>query len=83
LNGNIYNIRFNRGFNSGKINLGLGYSFVNYKIRYSELPLRQHIADANLSTAIFNKTFLSINFETDYEKPNQFYRLYLQLRKRF
>ncbi|MFZ4740489.1 MAG: hypothetical protein ACOYLE_04945 [Bacteroidales bacterium] len=83
LNGNIYNVRFSRGFKSGKIDVGVGYSFVNYKILNSELPFKQHTADINISTEIIKKLFLSLNFETNYEKPNYFHRLYLQLRKRF
>jgi hypothetical protein len=83
LKGNIYSIRFLRGFNSGRINLGLGYSFVNYNVLYNELPFKQHIADFNISSEIIKKIYFSLNFETSYEKPNQFYRLYLQLRKRF
>lgn len=83
LNGNVYNIRFSRGYNSGKMNIGCGYSFVNYKIIKAELPLRQHIAEVNISTELIKKTSFSLNFETDFEKPNTFYRMYLQLRKRF
>jgi hypothetical protein len=83
LNGNIYNVRFYRGFKSGKIDVGVGYSFVNYKILNSELPFKQHTADINVSAEIIKKLFLSLNFETNYEKPNYFHRLYLQLRKRF
>ncbi|MFZ4796565.1 MAG: hypothetical protein ACOYMA_03670 [Bacteroidia bacterium] len=83
LNGNIYNLRFYRGFNSGKINIGMGYSFVNYKVFNSELPLKQHIADVNISFEMIKKILFTLNIETDYESPNQFYRLYLQLRKKF
>ncbi len=83
LNCNIYNIRIYRGFKSDKINVGLGYSYVNNKITHIELPLVQHIANADISAEIIKKLLFSINFETNYEKPNKFYRLYLILRKRF
>ncbi len=83
LNGNVYNVRFSRGLNSGKTNIGCGYSFVNYKILKAELPLKQNIAEVNISTELINKFSFSLNFETDFEKPNTFYRLYIQLRKRF
>ena len=83
LNGNVYNVRFSRGLNSGKTNFACGYSFVNYKILKAELPLRQHIAEATISTELINKFSFSLNFETDFEKANTFYRLYIQLRKRF
>lgn len=83
MNGNVYNARFSRAYNSGKTYISLGYSFVNYKILRAELPLRQHIAEFNISTELIKKTNVSLNLETDFEKPNTFYRLYLQVRKRF
>jgi len=83
LNGKLGNLRFSKGFNSEKTTIGLGYSFVDYKIRQAELPLIQHIVEFNATTELINKMSLSIHLETDVEKLNQFYRVYLQLRKRF
>ncbi len=83
LKGNVYSLRLSRGFISERMNLGLGYSYVSYNILHAELPLIQHIADVNISTEIIRKLYLSINFESDFEKSNQFHKLYLQLRKRF
>ncbi len=83
LNGNVYAIRFSRGFLSGKMYLSGGYSFVNYKILHAELPLKQHIADVNISAEIIPKVNFSLNFESDFERQNKFYRLSFQLRKRF
>ena len=83
LNGNVYSLRLLRGFNSGKMNVGGGYSYVHYKIMRSQPPLIQHIADINLSSEIIKKLYFSLNIEGDLEKTNQFYRLYLQIRKRF
>lgn len=83
INGNIYNLRLSRGFISGRMNVSMGYSFVDYKILNTELPFIQHIADLNISTEIVKKLYFSINFETDIETKNKFYRLYFQLKKRF
>lgn len=83
LNGNIYNIRFSRYFKNGKYNLGASYSYADYKIANNEIPFRQHIANLDFTAEIIKKLNASVNLEGNYEKPNQFYRLYLQLRKRF
>jgi hypothetical protein len=83
LNGNVYNLRFSRNLISDKMNISLGYSYVNYQIQKAEASLIQHIAELSISTEIIKKLTFSLNFETDYEKPNQYFRLYMQLRKRF
>ena len=83
LNGAIYHLSFSRGFNEGKTNVSLGYSYVNYEVLKAELPLIQYIANLTISRALANKFYFSFNMESNFEKPNQFYRLYLQLSKRF
>ncbi len=83
LQGNIYNLRLSRPFVSGKMNIGLAYSYVNYKIMHAETPFIQHIAEFNFTVEIIKKLSLALNVETDIEKTNQFYRAYIQLRKRF
>jgi hypothetical protein len=83
LKGNTYNLRLSKGSNSGKINYGLGYSYNNYKVFNAEKPLQQHIANINISSEIIKKLTFSLNLESDFEKPNMFYRFYFQLRKRF
>jgi hypothetical protein len=83
LNGNVYSLRLSKPFISGKMYVGGGYSFVDYKIKNAELPFRQNIGDINFTTEIIKKLSLSINLEVDFEKTNQFYRAYIQLRKRF
>ncbi|MEI6851786.1 MAG: hypothetical protein WCL06_03045 [Bacteroidota bacterium] len=83
LQGNIINLRLNRPFLSGRMNLGCAYSYVNYKILNSEGNFRQHIAEINFSTEIVKRFSIALNLEGDFEKKNQFYRAYIQLRKRF
>ena len=83
LKGNIYNLRLTKGTNSGKINYGFGYSYNTYKVFNAENPLIQHIANVNISSGIIKKLTFSLNFETYFEKPNKFYRIYVQIRKRF
>jgi hypothetical protein len=83
LQGNIINLRLSRPFMSGKMNLGGGYSFVNYKILNGESTFRQHIADINFTTEIVKRFSIALHVEADLEKKNQFYRAYIQLRKRF
>jgi hypothetical protein len=83
LNGNIYNLRFSRSLISDRINFSIGYSYANYQIQKAEKQLIQHIAELNISAEIIKKLSLSLSFETNYEKPIQFNRLYLLIRKRF
>jgi hypothetical protein len=83
LQGNVINLRLSRPFNSGRMNLGAGYSFVNYKILNGESNFRQHIAEINFTIEIIKRFSIALNAEADFEKKNQFYRTYLQLRKRF
>ncbi len=83
LKGNTYNISFSRFFMHGKYNLATSYSFIDYRILNNEIAFRQHIADISITSEIIKKLYCSVNLEANYEKPNQFYRLYVQLRKRF
>jgi hypothetical protein len=83
LQGNIFNLRLSRPFISGRMNLGCAYSYVNYKILNSEGNFKQHIAEINFSTEIVKRFSIALNLEGDFEKKNQFYRAYIQLRKRF
>jgi hypothetical protein len=83
LQGNIFNLRLNRPFLSGRMNLGCAYSYVNYKILNSEGNFKQHIAEINFSTEIVKRFSIALNLEGDFEMKNQFYRAYIQLRKRF
>jgi len=83
LNGMIYNIRVSRGFNSEKINIGLGYSYSDYKVANDAFPLKQHIAELTFSAELIKKISFALSAEAFLEKPNTFYRIYLQVRKRF
>ncbi len=81
--GNIYNIRFSRPFGNGKTNVSLAYSFIDYKVVKAEFPLRQNITDINISRALKNKLYLSVNLESNFEGLNKFYRIYARISKRF
>lgn len=83
LNGNIYNLSFSRGFDSDKTNISIGYSYVRYNIIKAELPLIQHIAHINFSKSLKKQFVFSLNFESNFENINKFYRVYVRLSKRF
>lgn len=83
LQGNVYNGRLSRPFNKGKMHVGCGYSYVDYKIVNDQSPFVQHIADINFTTQIYKKLSLALNTEANFEDKNQFYRLYVQLKQRF
>jgi hypothetical protein len=83
LQGNVINLCLSRPFISGRMNLGAGYSFVNYKILNGESNFMQHISEINFTVEIIKRFSITLNAEANFEKKNQFYRTYLQLRKRF
>lgn len=83
LKGQIYNVRIDRDFLSGKLQAGIDYSFVYYKMNLYGSVIKQHIADVNLNWKLYQKLSLVVNFETTIDQQNNFYRSYLQLRYRF
>jgi hypothetical protein len=83
LKGNLYSLRLSKGSSSGKTYYGCGYNLNKYKIFNAEDPLNEHSANINISSEIIKRLTLSLNLDVSIEKPNQFYRVYAQLRKRF
>lgn len=72
-----------KDFPGGKIQTGMGYSFVDNTLAESQSDLIQHIGEINLYW-LFSKTLsLSVNYEGTFEPDGSFNRIYLQLRNRF
>lgn len=83
LKSNVYGIRLYRGFAKGKITASAGYKYVNYDYNQSEFTTKQNIAEINLGTKTTWDLFASVNFESTFEKEISFYRIYINLTKRF
>ncbi len=83
LRGDVYKLNLSRGFNDGKTFINLGYSYVNYQVFKAEYPLLQHIVEANISQVFKHNIYLSLNFESNFENINHYYRAYASISKRF
>ena len=83
INGNIYGLTLSRDFFKEKLQTGLGYRYVNYKLPENQLSVPQNIAEMNLSWQFARGLSFAVNYEGTFEQVNQFNRIYLQLRKRF
>lgn len=83
LDGQIYGARFSKDFLYGKVSALLHYRWAGFDYRNSASRLRQHIGEVDLSGRITPKLQLAVNLETTFQEQDIFYRLYLNLRKKF
>jgi hypothetical protein len=83
MNGNIYGASLSKDFAGGKIQTGIAYQYVDYKMPESQTNLTQNIGEVNFSWQIAKKMFFSVYYEGTFEKQDKYNRLYIQLRKRF
>jgi hypothetical protein len=82
LNGNIYSLNLSRDFFKSKVQTGIGYRFVDYRLPENFLSIPQSIGEANLSWQMYDKMSLSISYEGTFEKQDRYDRIYFQIRKR-
>lgn len=83
MNGNIYGLSLSKDFFNGKIQTGLAYQYVDYKMLESLSDIRQNIGEINFTWQIARKLFFSLYYEGTFENQDKYNRFYLQLRKRF
>lgn len=83
MNGKIAGLNVSRDFSGGKIQTGLGYHFVDYRLPENKLDIIQHTGEANLYFQLIEKLTLSVNYEVTFERKDTYNRVYLQIRKRF
>ncbi len=83
LNGKIYSLNLSRDLFKSKVQTGIGYRFVDYRLPENSLSIPQNIGEANLSWQMFDRMSLSISYEGTFEKQDRYDRIYFQLRKRF
>ena len=81
--GNVAGISLYRDFFKGKVQPGLGYRYVNYRLPENLLNIIQNVAEASLSWQFYEKMAFSVNYEGTFEKSDRYDRIYVQLRKRF
>jgi hypothetical protein len=83
MNGNLYGLTLSRDFLNGKLQTGIGYRYVDYKLPENQLSVPQNIAEMNLSWQFMRGLSFAVSYEGTFEQVNQYNRIYLQLRKRF
>jgi len=83
LNGKIYSLNLTRDFFKSKVQTGIGYRFVDYRLPENSLTIPQNIGEANLSWQMYDKMSLSVSYEGTFEKHDRYDRIYFQIRKRF
>jgi hypothetical protein len=83
MNGNILGLTISRDFFNGKVQTGLGYRYVDYKLTENQLMVPQNIGEMNLSWQIAKKMSFAFYYEGTFEELYKYNRFYLQLRKRF
>jgi hypothetical protein len=83
MNGNLYGLTLSRDFFKGKLQTGIGYRYVDYKLPENQLSVPQNIAEMNLSWQFMRGLSFAVSYEGTFEQVNQYNRIYLQLRKRF
>jgi len=83
MTGKIAGINVSRDFSKGKVQTGLGYHFIDYKLPESNTDIIQHTVEANLYWQLIKTITLSVNYEVSFEKKDTYNRIYIQIKKRF
>jgi len=83
LNGMYYGARFSRDIISGKLSGMVNYRWVKFDYANTVSTLVQHIAEIDLSWQLNKKMYFSANYESTFQKKENFNRLYLSLSRKF
>jgi hypothetical protein len=83
LDGQVYGARLSKYFLNDKLYSMLNYRNVSFDYHNSSSRVKQHIGEIDLSYQLNKKIYLSVNFETTFQKDLNYNRIYLNVRKRF
>ncbi len=83
LNGMTGGINLNRDFLTGKVQTGIGYRYMNYKLAETLSGIVQNIAEIRFSWLFYKNYSVALNYEGTFEQKNTYNRIYLQARIRF
>jgi hypothetical protein len=83
MNGNVYGISLSKGMLKDKIQTGLGYRYVDYRLPESQQNNTQHIGEINLSWQFLKNLSISAYYEGTFEQQVKYHRIYAQIRMRF
>jgi hypothetical protein len=79
INGNIFGLDISRDLVHGKLYIGLGYNYVNYKYYNTDYTLNQNVGEFNLTWKILRKLALSVYYEGTFESLDNYQRIYAQV----
>jgi hypothetical protein len=83
MDGKIAGITLSRDLLKGKMQTGVGYRYVRYRLPENLMDISQHIGEINFSWQLLKGIYLSLNYEGTFEQKDKYNRLYAQIRKRF
>jgi hypothetical protein len=83
INGSIYSLGLSRDIIPGKLYGGVGYRYVDYRFVNTEAPLKQNMAEMDLTWSIMKKLSCSLNYEGTFEKGRNYERFYANITQRF
>jgi len=80
IGGGIYGLSLSKDLAKGKINIGLGYRYVDYRyygVETTSVP--QNVGEFNFTWRIYKRISVSLYYEGTFEKINSYNRIYGQL----
>ena len=83
LNGMYYGVRLTRDIIPGKLSGMANYRRVKFDYSNTVSTLVQNIAEIDLSWQLNKKTYFSANYESTFQKNENFNRLYINLSRKF
>jgi len=83
MNGMTGGINLNRDFLTGKLQTGIGYRYMNYKLTETLSGIVRNIAEIRFSWIFYKNYSVALNYEGTFEQKNTYNRIYLQARMRF
>jgi len=83
MTGKVAGINLARDFFKGKVQTGIGYRFVDYRLPETLTDIIQNIGELNFTWQFAGKMSFSMYYEGTFEHEEMYNRFYMQLRKRF
>lgn len=83
LNSKVFGVRLSRDLVPGKLFGSLGYRNINYDYLNQDYSIAQNCIEFNLNLKTIWKIYASLNYESTFDKDLSYYRVYVNLTKRF
>jgi hypothetical protein len=83
LKSRVFGLRISRDLVSGKLFTSLGYRNIYYNYLNQDYTIAQNCFEINLNLKIKWQIYASLNYESTFDKDLNYYRVYINLTKRF